>query len=138
MDFRYEAAAASELGENLAKNPHFSAPAVKWPLTARRVLTLERVDGVPLSDRARLADSGFDLRAIAPVIVQSFLEQALFDGFFHADLHQGNLFVRPGNQVVAVDFGIMGRIDAAKRHSFARIIYGFLKRDKIGNASCRG
>lgn len=129
MDFRFEAAGASELAENLKDNPRFSVPAIHWQLTGRHVLTLERVDGIPLSNSAALEAAGYNVRRLAPIIVQSFLEQALFDGFFHADLHQGNLFACPGERVVAVDFGIMGRLDADTRHTFARILYGFIKRD---------
>lgn len=129
MDLRFEAAAASELRENLKDNPHFGIPAVHWPQTAQRVLTLERIDGLPLGDRAALVAAGLDLSAMARHVVQGFLEQALFHGFFHADLHQGNLFAMPGSRVVAVDFGIVGRLDEATRRHFAEILYGFLHRD---------
>ncbi len=129
MDLRYEAAAASELKENLADDPQFSVPAVIWPVTARRILTLERVEGIALNDHAALVAANLDLPATAQVIVQSFLKQALFDGFFHADLHQGNLFAAPDGRIIAVDFGIMGRLDPETRRVFAEILYGFLRRD---------
>lgn len=129
MDLRYEAAAASELRENLSENPYFGVPAVHWPQTAQRVLTLERIDGLPMGNRAALVDAGLDLPAMARHVVQGFLEQALFHGFFHADLHQGNLFAMPGSRIVAVDFGIVGRLDEETRRHFAEILYGFLHRD---------
>lgn len=134
MDLRYEAAAASELNEDMASNPFFDVPEILWPFTARRVLTLERVDGISLSDRAALIEAGVEVRALAAHVVQAFLEQALFNGFFHADLHQGNLFATPEGVVVAVDFGIMGRLDRKTRRVFAKILYGFLQQDYEGVA----
>jgi len=134
MDLRYEAAAASELREDMASNPFFEVPAILWPYTARRVLTLERVEGIPVSDRATIVAAGIDPKALARHVVQAFLEQALFNGFFHADLHQGNLFATTEGRVVAVDFGIMGRLDARTRRVFAQILYGFLQQDYDGVA----
>lgn len=129
MDLRFEAAAASELRENLRGNPSFDVPAVIWGSTAQRVLTLERVEGIPMGNRAALVEAGLDLPAMARHVVQAFLEQALDHGFFHADLHQGNLFAMPDSRIMAVDFGIVGRLDAATRKIFAEILYGFLHRD---------
>ena len=88
-------------------------PKVEWELTARDVLTLEWIDGISLSDLAALRAAGHDLPALARRLMQSFLRQALRDGFFHADMHQGNLFVDAAGDIVAVDFGIMGRLGAA-------------------------
>ncbi len=129
MDLRYEAAAASELREDMATNPFFEVPAILWLYTARRVLTLERVDGIPVGDRDAILAAGIDVRPLAAHIVQAFLEQALFYGFFHGDLHPGNLFATTGGQIVAVDFGIMGRLDKKTRRVFAEILYGFLQQD---------
>jgi len=129
MDLRYEAAAASELKENMGSNPFFDVPAILWPYTARRVLTLEQVDGIPANDRAAIVNAGIAPEPLAAHVVQAFLEQALFDGFFHADLHQGNLFATRDGTIVAVDFGIMGRLDHKTRRVFAQILYGFLMQD---------
>ena len=112
MDLRLEAAALSEMAENTRNDPDFRVPAVDWDRTARTVLTLDWIDGIPLSDRARLEAAGLDLKALARAVIQTFLRHALRDGFFHADMHPGNLFVDPSGKLVAVDFGIMGRLGA--------------------------
>ncbi len=129
MDFRYEAAAASELKENMAHNPAYRVPDVDWVRTARRVLTTSWVEGVPFSDTKRLAEGGYDRRKLAETLVQAFLSQALNDGVFHADLHQGNLFACEGDVITAIDFGIMGRIDRKTRRALAEILHGFIIRD---------
>ena len=129
MDLRYEAAAASELKENMESNPFFDVPLILWTYTARRVLTLEQVDGIPVNDRAAIVEAGIAPEPLAAHVVQAFLEQALFDGFFHADLHQGNLFAGRNGAIIAVDFGIMGRLDRKTRRVFAQILYGFLMQD---------
>ncbi|MFQ5347851.1 MAG: 2-polyprenylphenol 6-hydroxylase [Rhodothalassiaceae bacterium] len=129
LDLRLEAAAASELAENMAGEPGYRVPQVDWARTARRVMTLEWVDGIPLWDTAALDAAGHDRKRLAGVIVHAFLMQAMRDGFFHADLHQGNLFVDAEGSVVALDFGIMGRLERSSRRYLAEILYGFLERD---------
>ncbi len=125
MDLRLEAAAASELRENTKEDPGFSVPEVDWPRTSKRVLTIEWVDGIPIGDRARLVEAGQDMEHLAATLIGSFLLQAMRDGFFHADLHQGNLFVDEAGTIVAVDFGIMGRVDRATRRYLAETLRGF-------------
>ncbi len=129
MDFRLEAAAASEFAENLADDPGFRAPKIDWDRTTRNVLTMEWIDGTPLSDPARLAELGFDAPKLGRALIQSFLRHALHDGFFHADMHQGNLFVDKAGRIVAIDFGIMGRLGLKERRFLAEILYGFITRD---------
>jgi len=129
MDFRLEAAAASEFAENIAAGDEFRVPKIDWDRTAKEVLTLEWIDGIPLSDSAALQASGFDLPDIGRVIIQSFLRHAMRDGFFHADMHRGNLFVDRDGCLTAVDFGIMGRLGLNERRFLAEIIYGFIIRD---------
>ena len=129
MDFRLEAAAASEFGENVADDTDFRVPKIDWNLTAKDVLTLEWVDGTPLSDLAALRASGRDLPALGRHVIQSFLRHAMRDGLFHADMHQGNLFMDGEGRLVAVDFGIMGRLGAKERRFLAEILFGFITRD---------
>ena len=129
MDLRLEAAALSEMAENTKNDPDFRVPAVDWDRTARDVLTLEWIEAVPLSDRAMLAAKGFDLQKLACAVIQTFLRHALRDGFFHADMHPGNLFVDANGNLIAVDFGIMGRLGAKERRFLAEILYGFITRD---------
>ena len=129
MDLRLEAAALSEIAENTAADPGFRVPAVDWERTARQVLTLEWVDGVKLSDRAGLAAAGHDLPALGRHLMQTFLRHAMRDGFFHADMHPGNLFVDAGGAIVAVDFGITGRLGRKERRFLAEILHGFIVRD---------
>lgn len=129
MDLRLEAAAAAELAGNMAGESHYRLPNIEWELTAQRVLTLEWIDGIRLADKDALIEAGHDLPALGTTIVQIFLTQALRDGFFHADLHQGNLLVEPSGRIVAVDFGIMGRLSKMERRFLAEILFGFIRRD---------
>jgi ubiquinone biosynthesis protein len=129
MDFRLEAAAASEMAENTREDADFRVPTVDWDRTAREVLTLEWIDGVRLSDHGTLEAKGFDLAALGRNVIQSFLRHALRDGFFHADMHPGNLFVDDEARLVAVDFGIMGRLRPKERRFLAEILLGFITRD---------
>ncbi|MFN3658264.1 MAG: 2-polyprenylphenol 6-hydroxylase [Pseudolabrys sp.] len=129
MDFRLEAAALSEMAENTREDPDFRVPAVDWDHTTREVLTMEWVDGTRLNDRATLEAKGFDLPALGRNVIQTFLRHALRDGFFHADMHPGNLFVDDDGRLVAVDFGIMGRLGPKERRFLAEILFGFITRD---------
>jgi len=129
MDFRLEAAALSEMAENTKADPGFRVPAVDWDRTSKDVLTLEWIDATPLSDRARLQAKGLDLPALAKALIQTFLRHALRDGFFHADMHPGNLFVDDEGRLIAVDFGIMGRLGVNERLFLAEILHGFINRD---------
>jgi ubiquinone biosynthesis protein len=129
MDLRLEAAALSEMAENTGDDPDFRVPAVDWDRTAHNVLTMEWIDGIPLSDHARLVEARVDLRDLGRKVIQSFLRHALRDGFFHADMHPGNLFLDPQGRLVAVDFGIMGRLGLKERRFLAEILLGFITRD---------
>ena len=131
MDLRLEAAAISEMAENIERNgdDDFRVPDVDWKRTSRRVLSVEWIDGVPISDNARLDDVGFDRKALGLTVMRSFLKHAMHDGFFHADMHQGNLFVDEAGKVVAVDFGIMGRLGTKERRFLAEILHGLITRD---------
>ncbi len=132
MDLRYEAAAASELAENMAGEDdakEFRVPKIDWRRTSRRLLTLEWIDGIPIGEREALIAAGIDPNALAASVIRIFLKQAMRDGFFHADLHQGNLFVDASGVIVAVDFGIMGRLDMRNRRYLAEILFGFIRRD---------
>lgn len=130
-DFRIEAAAASEFAENVAAESDFRVPKIDWERTGAEVLTLEWIGGTKLSDTVELARRGYDLRKLGAVVIQSFLRHAMRDGFFHADMHQGNLFVDREGRLVAVDFGIMGRLGQKERRFLAEILYGFITRDYI-------
>lgn len=129
MDLRFEAAALSEMAENTRDDPDFRVPSVDWDRTARDVLTLEWIDATPLSDRAALEAGGLDLKRLARAVIQTFLRHALRDGFFHADMHPGNLFVDDAGELVAVDFGIMGRLGVKERRFLAEILLGFITRN---------
>jgi ubiquinone biosynthesis protein len=129
LDLRREAASASELRENMVAESAFYVPEIDWSRTARRVMTLEWIDGIKLTDRDALVAAGHDLKALAETLVRAFLRQAVIDGYFHADLHQGNLFALPDGRLAAIDFGIMGRIDRQARVWLAEILYGLI----VGN-----
>ncbi|HEX7657278.1 MAG TPA: 2-polyprenylphenol 6-hydroxylase [Sphingomonas sp.] len=126
LDLRREAASASELAEAMQAEPDYIVPAIDWQRTTGRVMTLEWIDGVKLADREALVAAGYDLKRLAATLVNAFLRQAISEGFFHADMHQGNLFALPGNRIAAIDFGIMGRIDRRARNWLAEILYGLI------------
>jgi ubiquinone biosynthesis protein len=130
-DFRIEAAAASEFAENVADETNFRVPAIDWDRTTKEVLTLEWIDGITLSDVETLAAKGYNLPDLGRDVIQSFLRHAMRDGFFHADMHQGNLFIDTSGRLTAVDFGIMGRLGFKERRFLAEILYGFIKRDYL-------
>ncbi|HET9629011.1 MAG TPA: 2-polyprenylphenol 6-hydroxylase [Novosphingobium sp.] len=124
LDLRREAASASELAEAMKSFAGYHVPEIDWDRTNGRVLTIEWVEGAKMSDLAALRAAGHDLPELAGRLVLAFLTQAISVGFFHADMHQGNLFVRPDGTIVAIDFGIMGRIDRRARQWLAEILYG--------------
>jgi ubiquinone biosynthesis protein len=129
IDFRFEAAAASELAEMFPEPASYRVPAVDWARTAQRVLTTSRVEGVAIDDIEAIDAAGHDRPALANAVIQGFLTQALLHGFFHADPHHGNLFVAPDGALVAVDFGIMGRLDRRTRLFMADMLGAFLRGD---------
>ncbi len=129
MDLRFEAAGAAELRENFVGDPGFRVPLVDWQRTSKQVLTLERVGGIRVDDRAALLAAGQDLRAIMANAAGSFFRQVFRDGFFHADLHPGNIFIAPDGAIVVVDFGIMGRLDRKTRYYLADMLLAFLTGD---------
>ncbi|TKD51041.1 2-polyprenylphenol 6-hydroxylase [Sphingomonas baiyangensis] len=126
LDLRREAASASELAQSMRAEPDFVVPEIDWQRTTGRVLTLEWIDGIKLSNRAGLIAAGHDLPALSQKLVRAFLRQAIAEGFFHADMHQGNLFALADGRVAAIDFGIMGRIDRRARVWLAEILYGLI------------
>lgn len=124
LDLRREAASASELADAMAAVPEYQVPAIDWDRTAARVMTLDWIDGIKISHRDQLIAAGHDMERLAANLVHAFLRQAIAEGFFHADMHQGNLFVKADGTIAAVDFGIMGRIDRRARYWLAEILYG--------------
>ena len=129
MDLRLEAAALSELAENTREDADFRVPEPEWDLTERDVLTTEWIEAIRLNDLPALEAAGHDLVGLARMLIQTFLRHAIRDGFFHADMHPGNLFVDPEGRLVAVDFGIMGRLGLKERRFLAEILLGFIRRD---------
>jgi len=129
LDLRYEAAAATELRRNMADDVDFYVPDVDWTLTSQRVLTLERIDGVSIGDIATLEAAGHNLDRLLQIAAESFFSMVYRDGFFHADLHPGNLFVLKDGRLAVVDFGIMGRVSKEERIFLIEILRGFLNED---------
>lgn len=129
LDLRSEASAGDEFAENTKADAGFRVPRLHWALSARRVMTSEWADGVPLGDIKALAATGYDAHEFATRIIQLFLRQALRDGLFHGDMHQGNLKRSADGDLIAYDFGIMGRIDPYTRRVYAEILMGFLRKD---------
>jgi|TARA_Y100000992_G_scaffold137987_1_gene91381 ubiquinone biosynthesis protein len=131
MDLRFEAAAASELYENTKNDNRFNVPKIYWNYTTKKVLALDKVDGISIREHKKLKEIGIDLKFLAENLIQHFLKQAIRDGFFHGDMHQGNLFVDKQGNIIPVDFGIMGRLDKNNRKFLAEILYGFIQRDYV-------
>lgn len=129
MDFRLEAAAGDELREMFEPDPDFDVPAVDWERTGESVLTMERVRGISMGDRQGLDAAGIDRKELAVRLIRIFLKQAMIRGLFHADMHQGNLFVEPDGSIVAVDCGIMGRLDRPTRIFMAEMLGAFIAGD---------
>ena len=131
MDLRFEAAAANELYENTKLDKGFNVPKIYWNYTTKKILTLDKVNGISIREQGKLEEQGVNLKYLAENLIQHFLKQAVRDGFFHGDMHQGNLFVDPKGNIVPVDFGIMGRLDKNNRKFLAEILYGFIQRDYV-------
>lgn len=129
LDLRLESSAASEFAANTINDTGFTLPAIKWDLSARRVMTLGWADGVPLGDNDAIDAAGHDRTVLASRVLELFLQHALRDGYFHADMHQGNLKVAANGDIIAYDFGIMGHIDEYTRRVYAEILFGFIRRD---------
>ena len=137
MDLRFEAAAANELYENTKDDLGFNVPQIYWNYTTKKILTLDKVEGVSIREHQKLKELGVDLKKLAENLIQFFLKQAVRDGFFHGDMHQGNLFVDKKGNIIPVDFGIMGRLDKSNRKFLAEILYGFIQRDYVKVAEVR-
>ncbi len=131
MDLRFEAAAAGELRENTLNDKGIKVPKIYWNYTSKKILTLDKIDGISIREIEKLKDLNIDLKKISENLIQIFLKQAVRDGFFHADMHQGNLFVDKEGNIVPVDFGIMGRLDKNNKKYLAEILFGFIERDYV-------
>jgi ubiquinone biosynthesis protein len=129
LDLRLESSAASEFADNTKNDPGFQVPKVVWDLSGRSVMTLDWAEGINLADNAAIDSAGLDRRALGARVLQLFLSHALRDGFFHGDMHQGNLKVAANGNLIAYDFGIMGRIDEYTRRVYAEILMGFIAKD---------
>ena len=127
---RFEAAAANEFSENTKNDAGFNVPKIYWNFTSEEILTLDWVEGVSIREKEILKSKKYKYnKSIATDIIQHFLRHAVRDGFFHADMHQGNLFIDDNGQIIPIDFGIMGRMDKLNRRYLAEILYGFVQRD---------
>lgn len=129
LDLRLETSSSAEFSANTDKDEGFRVPQVHWFLSSRRVMTLEWADGISANDIEAIDAAGHDRKALGERVLRLFLSHALRDGFFHADMHQGNLKIARNGDIVALDFGIMGRLDAYTRRVYAEILFGFIRKD---------
>ncbi len=129
LDLWFEAAAASEFLENTKNDVGFNVPKIFWNFTSENILTLEWIDGISIREKEELEKRNIDTKTLASNVIQHFLRHAIRDGFFHADMHQGNLFINESGEIIPVDFGIMGRLDKLNKRYLAEILFGFVKRD---------
>jgi ubiquinone biosynthesis protein len=129
LDLRLESSAAGEFAANTKGDAGFALPSIRWEYSSRRVMTLDWADGVPMGDNAAIDAAGHNRVDLSERVLRLFLMHALRDGFFHADMHQGNLKVAPNGDIIAYDFGIMGHIDEYTRRVYAEILFGFIRKD---------
>ena len=129
MDLRFEAAAANEYAENTKNDVGFRVPQIYWNFTSENVMTLDWVEGISIRETEELKNRNFNTEKIAEDVIQNFLRHAVRDGFFHADMHQGNIFIDNNGHIVPIDFGIMGRLDKMSKRFLAEILFGFIQRD---------
>lgn len=129
LDLRFEAAAGEELRLNTKNDADFYVPTIDWELTRRRILVTERLRGISAGDIEGLKAAGLDLDTLMERAAKSFFNQVFRDGFFHADMHPGNLFILPDGRLAPVDFGIMGRIDKANQLLLAQVLWAFYRGD---------
>ena len=129
MDLRFEAAAANEYADNTKNDVGFRVPQIYWNFTSENVMTLDWIDGISIRETEELKSKNFNTEKIAEDIIQNFLRHAVRDGFFHADMHQGNIFIDNNGHIVPIDFGIMGRLDKMSKRFLAEILFGFIQRD---------
>ncbi|KAF0675944.1 2-polyprenylphenol 6-hydroxylase [Profundibacterium mesophilum] len=129
LDLRMETASSAEFAANTASDPGFRVPAAEWFLSTRRMMTLGWAEGIPANDIAAIEAAGHDRAALGERVLTLFLQHALRDGFFHADMHHGNLKIAPDGDIIALDFGIMGRLDEYTRRAYAEILFGFIRKD---------
>jgi len=129
MDLRFEAAAANEFSENTKNDAGFHVPKIYWNFTSEEILTLDWIEGISIREKEILKSKKINIENLSTDIIQHFLRHAVRDGFFHADMHQGNLFIDDNGQIIPIDFGIMGRMDKLNRRYLAEILYGFVQRD---------
>lgn len=129
MDLRFEAAAADEMRENFKDDDYFYIPEVKWPYCAKRVMVLERIHGLNVDEPQKLIAAGHDPSKILEHASNAFFNMVFRDGFFHADLHPGNMFVMADGRLAAVDFGITGRLDHTTQRHLGELLLAFITRD---------
>ena len=129
LDLRLECSAASEFADNTAGDEGLIVPKPVWAASGRSVMTIAWAEGIGLNELAAMDAAGIDRVALGARVLQLFLSHALRDGFFHGDMHQGNLKVTPAGDLIAYDFGIMGRIDEYTRRVYAEILMGFIRKD---------
>jgi ubiquinone biosynthesis protein len=129
LDLRLESSAAAEFGSNTANDEGFQVPKPYWFLSSRNVMTLGWAEGIGLNDNTAIDAAGHDRKVLGTRVLHLFLNHALRDGYFHADMHQGNLKIAANGDIIAYDFGIMGRIDEYTRRVYAEILFGFIRKD---------
>jgi ubiquinone biosynthesis protein len=129
LDLIREAANASQLRRNFVGSGLLCVPEVYWDYCATNVMSMERMRGTPISQVDRLRDQGIDIPKLARAGVEIFFTQVFRDGFFHADMHPGNIFVAPDGRYIALDFGIMGTLSERDQRYLAQNFLAFFNRD---------
>lgn len=129
LDFVAEASFTTKIKEHLASNPRILVPKVYWDLTTANVLILERMEGVSLNQKKKLAGLPLDWKQIARDLVEAFFQQFFKTGLFHADPHAGNILVKEDGRICLVDFGMSGRLDSHLRNCLATSFIALVQGD---------
>ena len=129
LDLTMEASAADELAENFKNHLNYRIPKIYWDLTTKRILVLEYIEGIKINDISALKKQKHNIEKIIEVSTEVFFLQVFRDGFFHGDMHPGNIFIDKNGTLVPIDFGIMGRLKNKDRHFLALLLTYLLDKD---------
>ncbi len=134
LDFINEGHNAERVADDLRVRPEYVVPEIVWERTSRRVLTMEYIDGIKITDVTAIREAGIDPRRVAQLLAEAYCEMLLVNGFFHADPHPGNLIVLPGPKLAFIDFGLSKGFTPAFLRSFVKLTYAILNSDEAVTA----
>ena len=129
LDLTLEASAAEELSENFKDNPNYKVPKIYWEFTSKNILVLEYIQGIRIDDINALKKANHNIKKITEIGTEVFFLQVFRDGFFHGDMHPGNILINPKGVLIPIDFGIMGRLSNKDRQFLALLLTYLLNKN---------